>query len=79
MKNKKAKFDNMKIEWGMDLASEHEKYLAEKVYKGPVMLYNYPKDIKAFYMRQNDDGKTVASFDALVPQVLFIFLFIIII
>jgi len=51
VKNKKIKFENNKIEWGMDLASEHEKYLAEKIFEGPVMLYNYPKEIKAFYMR----------------------------
>jgi hypothetical protein len=54
----------------MDLGSEHERYLAEEVYKGPVILYNYPKDIKAFYMRMNDDGKTVAAMDILVPKVL---------
>eukprot|EP01017_Pseudomicrothorax_dubius_P000833 TRINITY_DN0_c272_g1_i2.p2 TRINITY_DN0_c272_g1~~TRINITY_DN0_c272_g1_i2.p2 ORF type:complete len:137 (+),score=47.24 TRINITY_DN0_c272_g1_i2:3-413(+) len=51
------------------LGSEHERYLAEKVVNGPVIAYNYPKDIKSFYMRQNEDGKTVASMDILVPGV----------
>eukprot|EP00038_Savillea_parva_P007657 m.171679 g.171679 ORF g.171679 m.171679 type:complete len:567 (-) comp13405_c0_seq1:188-1888(-) len=67
-KEKKVKF-NETVEWGIDLGSEHERYLAEKVFKGPVILYNYPKDIKAFYMRLNDDGKTVAAMDVLVPGV----------
>ena len=53
----------------MDLGSEHERYLAEEVFKGPIIVYNYPKDIKAFYMRLNDDGKTVAAMDILVPKV----------
>ena len=57
------------VKWGIDLQSEHERYLTEKVYKKPVFLKNYPKDIKAFYMRQNDDGKTVAAVDLLVPGV----------
>lgn len=57
------------MQWGIDLGSEHERYLAEKVFKGPVILYNYPKDIKAFYMRLNDDEKTVAAMDVLVPGV----------
>ena len=61
------KFENSNIEWGMDLQSEHERYLTENVVKGPVFLINYPKDIKAFYMRINDDGKTVAACDLLVP------------
>lgn len=61
------KFENNNIEWGMDLQSEHERYLTEQVVKGPVFLINYPKDIKAFYMRLNDDGKTVAACDLLVP------------
>ncbi len=63
------KFENNegKITWGMDLSTEHEKYLTEKIYHGPVFLYNYPKEIKSFYMKLNPDGKTVASFDALVP------------
>lgn len=63
------KFENAKIEWGMDLQSEHERYLCEKVINGPVFLIDYPKDIKAFYMRLNDDGKTVAAADLLVPTV----------
>ena len=58
-----------KVEWGVDLQSEHERYLTEEVYKKPVFLKNYPKDIKAFYMRQNDDGKTVAAVDMLVPGI----------
>ena len=53
----------------MDLQSEHEKYLTEEVVKGPVFLTDYPKEIKAFYMRENDDGKTVAACDLLVPGV----------
>ena len=57
------------VEWGIDLATEHERYLAEEVFKKPVIVYNYPKDIKAFYMRLNDDGKTVAAMDVLVPGV----------
>jgi asparaginyl-tRNA synthetase len=57
------------IRWGIDLATEHERYLAEEVFKQPVIVYNYPKDIKAFYMRLNDDGKTVAAMDVLVPKV----------
>ncbi len=57
------------IKWGVDLQSEHERYLTEEVYKKPVFLKNYPKDIKAFYMRQNDDGKTVAAVDMLVPGI----------
>lgn len=65
---KDKKFEN-KVEWGIDLASEHERYLTEVVYKKPVIVYNYPKGIKAFYMRLNDDGKTVAAMDVLVPKV----------
>ena len=57
------------VKWGIDLQSEHERYLTEEVYKKPVFLKNYPKEIKAFYMRQNDDGKTVAAVDLLVPGV----------
>jgi len=57
------------VEWGIDLGSEHERYLAEKVYKKPVILYNYPKDIKAFYMRLNEDNKTVAAMDVLAPAI----------
>ena len=62
-------FENKDIYWGMDLQSEHERYLTEQVVKGPLFLTDYPKDIKAFYMRQNDDGKTVAACDLLVPGV----------
>ena len=57
------------VKWGVDLQSEHERYLTEEVFKKPVFLKNYPKDIKAFYMRQNDDGKTVAAVDMLVPGI----------
>ena len=57
------------IEWGTDLQTEHERYICEKVFKGPVFVIDYPKDIKAFYMRLNDDGKTVAAMDLLVPGV----------
>jgi asparaginyl-tRNA synthetase len=57
------------VYWGVDLASEHERYLAEEVYKQPVILYDYPKEIKAFYMRLNEDEKTVAAMDILVPGV----------
>lgn len=63
-----VKFEN-KISWGMDLNSEHERYLCEQVINGPVFLTDYPKDIKAFYMRINDDDKTVAACDLLVPGV----------
>ncbi len=63
------KFENNHIEWGMDLQSEHERYICEQVVHGPVFLIDYPKDIKAFYMRINDDGKTVAACDLLVPGV----------
>ncbi len=55
--------------WGIDLPSEHERYLCEKVYKKPVVLMDYPKDIKAFYMKLNDDEKTVAAADVLVPKI----------
>ncbi len=57
------------VKWGIDLQSEHEKFLTEKVVKGPVAVINYPKDIKAFYMRQNADGKTVAAMDVLAPGI----------
>ncbi|MBP3398871.1 MAG: asparagine--tRNA ligase [Erysipelotrichaceae bacterium] len=69
LKNAKVKFENNKIEWGMDLNTEHERYICEQIVKGPVFLTDYPKDIKAFYMRLNDDGKTVAACDLLVPGV----------
>ncbi len=62
------KFD-YKVEWGTDLQTEHERYLTEQVYHRPVFVTDYPKEIKAFYMRQNDDGKTVAAADCLVPGV----------
>ncbi|CAL9231566.1 unnamed protein product [Arabidopsis halleri] len=62
------KFENQ-VEWGIDLASEHERYLTEVLFQKPLIVYNYPKEIKAFYMRLNDDGKTVAAFDVLVPKV----------
>lgn len=57
------------VEWGIDLASEHERFLTEEIFKRPTIVYNYPKDIKAFYMRLNEDGKTVAAMDVLVPGV----------
>ncbi|MCH9296586.1 asparagine--tRNA ligase [Pantoea allii] len=57
------------VSWGIDLSSEHERYLAEKHFKAPVVVKNYPKDIKAFYMRLNDDGKTVAAMDVLAPGI----------
>ncbi|MBE0612276.1 MAG: asparagine--tRNA ligase [Burkholderiales bacterium] len=64
----KTKFE-FPVRWGMDLQSEHERYLAEKHVGGPLVLMNYPKEIKAFYMRQNDDGKTVAAMDVLAPGI----------
>ena len=57
------------VKWGMDLQSEHERYLAEEVFKGPVVVTDYPAEIKAFYMRRNPDGKTVAAMDVLLPEV----------
>ena len=57
------------VSWGVDLQAEHERYITEKHVQGPVILYNYPKEIKSFYMRLNDDGKTVAAMDVLVPGV----------
>lgn len=62
------KFDNA-VKWGIDLSSEHERYLAETYFSAPVVVKNYPKDIKAFYMRLNDDGKTVAAMDVLAPGI----------
>ena len=56
-------------EWGIDLQTEHERYLSEQIFKGPVFVTDYPKEIKAFYMKQNDDGKTVRAMDLLVPGV----------
>lgn len=58
-----------KPEWGKDLQSEHERFLTEEYFKQPVIVYNYPRDIKAFYMRQNDDGRSVAAMDILVPSI----------
>ena len=63
------KEDPRNIYWGLDLASCHERYLTEVVFKKPVILYNYPKEIKSFYMKQNPDGKTVAAADILVPKI----------
>jgi asparaginyl-tRNA synthetase len=57
------------VDWGVDLQSEHERYLAETVFKRPTIVTDYPKDIKAFYMRLNDDGKTVAAMDILAPKI----------
>jgi len=68
LENCGKKFEN-KVAWGVDLNSEHERYLAEEHFNGPVVLQNYPKDIKAFYMRLNDDGKTVAAMDILAPGI----------
>jgi asparaginyl-tRNA synthetase len=62
------KFENA-VSWGVDLNSEHERYLAEEHFNGPVVLQNYPKDIKSFYMRLNEDGKTVAAMDILAPGI----------
>ena len=65
-KEKKFEFP---VEWGIDLQSEHERYLVEKEFKKPVIVRNYPKEIKAFYMRLNDDDKTVAAMDVLFPGI----------
>lgn len=65
---KKNKFQ-YEVKWGIDMQSEHERYLVEKHFKKPVIVTNYPKDIKAFYMRQNEDGKTVAAMDILAPGI----------
>src|SRR6185312_12949503 len=67
--NKKKKFQYPIEGWGTDLQSEHERYLVEKHFKKPVILTDYPKQIKAFYMRQNDDGKTVRAMDILFPGI----------
>jgi len=67
--NKKGKFEFRIHEWGIDLQSEHERYLVEKHFKKPVVLVDYPADIKAFYMRLNDDGKTVGAMDVLFPGI----------
>ena len=68
LKKNNDKFD-YKVGWGTDLQTEHERYLTEQVYKKPVFVTDYPKEIKAFYMRLNDDGKTVAAADCLVPGI----------
>ena len=68
LKNCGRKFE-YDVEWGMDLQSEHERYLAEEHFKAPVVVKNYPKDIKAFYMKLNEDGKTVAAMDVLAPGI----------
>ncbi len=67
--NKKKKFQYLIDSWGADLQSEHERFLVEKHFKKPVILTDYPKEIKSFYMRQNDDGKTVAAMDILFPGI----------
>jgi len=67
--NKKKKFSYLINDWGVDLQSEHERFLVEKHFKKPVILTDYPKEIKSFYMRQNDDGKTVAAMDILFPGI----------
>ncbi len=67
--NKKGKFQFPIEEWGADLQSEHERYLVEKHFESPVVLFDYPKDIKAFYMKLNEDGKTVAAMDVLFPGI----------
>jgi len=67
--NKKKKFQFLINEWGADLQSEHERFLVEKHFKCPVILFDYPADIKAFYMRLNDDGKTVRAMDVLFPGI----------
>ncbi len=69
LKQNADKFDDKNIFWGKDLQSEHERFLTESVYKKPVFLTDYPKEIKAFYMKQNPDGKTVAAADLLVPGI----------
>ncbi|WP_373597965.1 asparagine--tRNA ligase [Metamycoplasma equirhinis] len=69
LKKHKENFEIQDIFFGMDLASEHEKFLSDKIVNGPVAVINYPKEIKAFYMHQNPDNKTVAAFDLLVPGI----------
>ena len=59
LRTKKVKKFEKKPFWGIDMGSEHERYLAEKVFQGPISVYDFPKDFKAFYMKANDDGKTV--------------------
>ena len=68
LKNSGVKFE-FPVDWGLDLQSEHERYLVETHFKRPVILINYPKNIKAFYMKQNDDSKTVRAMDVLFPKI----------
>jgi asparaginyl-tRNA synthetase len=68
LESSKKKFE-FPVHWGADLQSEHERYLTDEIIKGPLIVTDYPKDIKAFYMRQNDDGKTVAAMDVLAPRI----------
>lgn len=68
-KKVEKKEDKRNIYWGMDMFSEHERYLTEVVFKKPIIVYNYPKEIKSFYMRENEDQKTVAAMDILVPKI----------
>jgi asparaginyl-tRNA synthetase len=68
LKNAKQKFEYA-VEWGSDLQSEHERYLCEKVFGKPVVLTDYPKEIKPFYMKMNEDGKTVRAMDVLAPKI----------
>jgi len=68
LKKSKKKFE-FDVEWGVDLQSEHERFLTEEHVGKPIVLRNYPKEIKAFYMRENDDGKTVAAMDVLAPGI----------
>ena len=67
--NKKKKFQYPIEQWGADFQSEHERYLVEKKFKKPVIISDYPKEIKAFYMRMNEDGKTVRAMDVLFPGI----------
>ncbi|MDD1749353.1 MAG: hypothetical protein LUO89_05690, partial [Methanothrix sp.] len=68
LKNAKEQFE-FPVEWGADLQSEHERYLTDTIFSGPVIVFDYPKEIKAFYMRLNPDGKTVAAMDVLAPKI----------
>ncbi len=68
LKKAPVKFE-FPVEWGIDLQSEHERYLTDVIFKGPVIVTDYPKKIKAFYMKQNPDGKTVAAMDVLAPRI----------
>ena len=68
LKKHNDKFE-YRVDWGTDLQTEHERYLTEQIYQRPVFVTDYPKEIKAFYMRLNDDGKTVAAADCLVPGI----------